>query len=57
MLIADDCRAYICCDPVDMRNGIEGLSYLVEPLLQQQPLSGHLFVFVSRDRRRVKILY
>jgi transposase len=40
-----------------MRNGIDGLSYLVEPLLQQQPLSGHLFVFVGRDRRKIKILY
>lgn len=57
MLIAGDCRAYICRDPVDMRNGIDGLSYLVEPLLQQQPLLGHLFVFVGRDRRRVEILY
>jgi transposase len=40
-----------------MRNGIDGLSYLVEPLLAQQPMSGHLFVFVARDRRKVKILY
>ena len=40
-----------------MRNGIDGLSYLVEPLLAQKPMSGHLFVFVGRDRRKVKILY
>lgn len=33
------------------------LSYLVEPLLAQHPMSGHLFVFVGRDRRKVKILY
>jgi len=57
MLIAGDCRAYVCRDCVDMRNGIDGLSYLVEPLLSQQPMSGHLFVFVGRDRRKVKILY
>ncbi len=57
MLIAGDCRAYVCRDPVDMRNGIDGLSYLVEPLLQQRPMSGHLFVFLGRDRRKVKILY
>jgi transposase len=57
MLITGDCRAYICRDAVDMRNGIDGLSYLVEPLLLQQPMSGHLFVFVGRDRRKVKILY
>lgn len=40
-----------------MRNGIDGLSYLVEPVLAQHPMSGHLFVFVSRDRHKVKILY
>jgi GAF domain-containing protein len=33
------------------------LSYLVEPLLAQNPMSGHLFVFVGRDRRKVRILY
>lgn len=57
MLIAGSCRAYVCRDLVDMRNGVDGLSYLVEPLLAQQLLSGHLFVFVGRDRRKVKILY
>ena len=57
MLIAGDCRAYVCRDPVDMRNGIDGLSYLVEPFLAQNPMSGHLFVFVGRDRHKVKILY
>lgn len=30
---------------------------LVEPLLAQHPMSGHLFVFVGRDRRELKILY
>jgi transposase len=57
MLITGDCQAYVCRDVVDMRNGIDGLSYLVEPLLARQPMSGHLFVFVGRDRRKVKILY
>lgn len=57
MLIGGDCRAYVCRDLVDMRKGIDGLSYLVEPLLTQHPMSGHLFVFVGRDRHKVKILY
>ena len=57
MLIASDVRAYICRDPVDMRKAIDGLSYLVEPLLAQKPTSGNLFVFVGRDRSKVKILY
>ena len=53
MLIASDVRAYICRDPVDMRKAIDGLCYLVEPLLAQKPASGNLFVFVARDRSKV----
>ena len=57
MLIAGSCRAYVCRDLVDMRNGVDSLSCLVEPLRTQHPMSGHLFVFVGRDRRKVKTLY
>ncbi len=57
MLIAGACRVDLCRDLVDMRNGIDGLSYLIEPLLAQHPMAGHLFVFVGRDRRKVNILY
>ncbi|MFC4346210.1 IS66 family insertion sequence element accessory protein TnpB, partial [Cupriavidus numazuensis] len=57
MLIGGDVQAFICRDAVDMRKSIDGLSYLVEPLLAKNPLSGHLFVFVGRDRSKVKILY
>ena len=57
MLIAADVRAYICRELVDMRKSIDGLSYLVEPLLAQHPISGNLFVFVGRDRSKVKCLY
>jgi transposase len=57
VLIAADVRAYICREPVDMRKSIDGLSYLVEPLLAQNPVSGNLFVFVGRDRSKVKCLY
>lgn len=57
MLIAADVRAYICREPVDMRKSIDTLSYLVEPLLAQKPASGNLFVFVGRDRTKVKCLY
>ncbi|WP_341317481.1 IS66 family insertion sequence element accessory protein TnpB [Paraburkholderia sp. IMGN_8] len=57
MLIAADVRAHICRDTVDLRKAIDGLSYLVEPLLAQNPASDNLFVFVGRDRSKVKVLY
>lgn len=42
--------------PVDMRKGFDGLSSLVERELGRDPLSGDLFLFVSRTRRLAKVL-
>jgi len=43
-------------ESVDMRKGFDGLSALVSSGLGRDPLSGDLFLFVSRDRRRAKVL-
>ena len=48
---------YAYTSPVDMRNGFDGLSALVVKKLGRDPLSGELFVFVSRDRVRAKVLH
>jgi len=40
-----------------MRKSFHGLIALTESELQQDPLSGSLFVFVNRRRDRIKILY
>jgi len=42
--------------PTDMRKGHDGLSALVERELEGDPLSGEMFLFVSRDRKRAKVL-
>jgi transposase len=42
--------------PVDMRKGFDGLSALVVQGLGRDPLSGDAFVFVSRTRKRAKVL-
>jgi transposase len=39
-----------------MRKGMDGLYGLVTSLLSKDPLSGDLFLFVSRDRKRAKVL-
>ena len=41
----------------DMRKSIDGLSALVIDVLDQDPLSSHLFVFCNRARDKLKILY
>jgi transposase len=49
-------KIYIAIEAVDMRKGFEGLHGLVRDHLGQDPLSGHLFLFRSRTRTRLKAL-
>jgi transposase len=50
-------RVFLALGSTDMRKGFDGLAMLVQDLLQQNPFSGHLFVFRGRRSDRVKILY
>jgi len=50
-------RIYLCTSPADMRKGFDTLAALVREHLKHDPLSGHLFLFVGRDKDRIKILY
>ena len=50
-------KAYVCAQGTDMRKSIDGLAALVISVFRADPLCGQLFVFVSRRRDRVKILY
>ena len=47
---------YAHATPVDMRRSFDGLFALVEQGLGRDPLSGELFLFVSRNRLRAKVL-
>jgi transposase len=48
-------RIFLSPAPTDMRRGFDGLASLVSTA-GLDVYSGHLFVFLSRDRDRVKIL-
>jgi len=50
-------RVYLCLTACDMRKSFDGLHALVREHLVLDAFAGHLFVFVSRRRDRVKILY
>lgn len=43
--------------PVDMRKGFEGLAALVRQALEEDPLSGALYLFTSRRRTTAKVLH
>lgn len=43
--------------PTDMRKQIQSLAVFVAEEMKGQPLSGNLFIFCGKDRRRLKVLY
>ena len=55
--LASTLRIFLAIEPADMRKGFDGLAQLVRDRIDQDPLSGHLYVFRNRRRDRIKILY
>ena len=50
-------RIYLASGATDLRKSFEGLSDLVAHQFQEDPLSGHLYVFTNRRKNRIKLLY
>lgn len=50
-------KIFWCLAPTDMRKSFDGLAAIVAEQLEQDPLSGHLFIFVGKRRDRLKLLY
>ena len=50
-------RIYVATGATDMRLSFDGLYALVVGQLQQDPRTGHLFLFANKRRDRMKILF
>lgn len=50
-------RVFVAVDPVDMRKSFDALALVVQHVLRQDPLSGHLFVFLGKRRHIARILF
>ena len=50
-------RIFVALAPVDMRRSFNGLYTHVMTVLEQDPLSGHIFLFTNKLRNRVKCLF
>lgn len=50
-------RIFVATGNTDMRLGFNGLYALVVGKLQQNPRSGHLFLFANSRRDRMKVLF
>ncbi|WP_067522930.1 IS66 family insertion sequence element accessory protein TnpB [Endozoicomonas ascidiicola] len=50
-------RVWLYNHPTDMRKSYNGLVALAKNTLEEDPLSGQLFVFFNRRRNQCKVLY
>lgn len=50
-------KVFLYRDGIDMRAGFERLSFMVQNEMCQKLQRGNLFVFLGKNRRRVKCLY
>lgn len=57
LAIAGNARIFLFQHSVDMRKGIESLSFLVEENCAGELTSGAYFVFINRLKDRMKVLY
>ena len=49
-------RVYVATQPTNLRQSYDGLSNQVRSVLAQDPLCGHVFVFLNRRKNQVKLL-
>jgi transposase len=49
-------RIFVAAEAVDLRRGFDGLAATTRSVIREDPLNGHLFVFLNRRRNRIKLL-
>lgn len=57
MIDYSDIRIFLCTTPTQMTYSFDGLMGRAQEVFNQDPTSGHLFLFVNRARDRIKILF
>lgn len=50
-------KIYLCKEPTDMRRSFDSLAMMVQCVIQQDPLSGYVFVFCNKRGNSLKLLY
>lgn len=50
-------RIWLYATPTDKRRPFTGLATMAKNVMGEDPLNGHLFVFINRPQMQLKILY
>ncbi len=50
-------KIFVCKEPTDMRGSYDSLFKKTKVVLDKDPFSGHLFLFINRNRTSIKCLY
>ncbi len=54
--ITPQMRILLAVEPVDFRKGIDGLAGVCKNVLESDPFSGYVFVFMNKKKTAIKIL-
>lgn len=54
--ITPQMKVRICVEPIDFRNGIDGLAAVCRKRFDEDPFSGVVFLFRNRSSKAIKIL-
>ena len=57
LTVPSNARLFLCYIPINMRKSFEGLSAAVEQLFPGELMSGAFFIFLSRRKDHMKVLY
>lgn len=57
MIDVADLRIFVCTMPTRMNYSFDSLMGRAQEIFDQDPTSGHLFLFFNRRRDRIKILF
>lgn len=49
-------RILVATAPIDMRKGIDAIGAICRQILKENPMSGAVFLFISRSRKSLRVL-
>jgi len=57
MLFLKNQKVFVYLKPIDMRYGFERLSYFIESEMNHNLDTGHIYIFLGKNKKRLKALY